>query len=321
MEMFVKALIEELKSMLGEDYSITPMDKTKNNNVNLSGISIRKAGEDISPVVYADGYVQDYVLGSQTLKMIASRIIEQIKEKEDFSAVVEELKQYELIKSKLRTALVNYDANREQLKDRPHMPFLDLAIVFYADVSTGPENGATVQIGNSLMDIWGIDENTLIKQCIKNIHKCDFAHVTEISGMIDALLDESEDEELQEFYRTRHNDIRNKMYVVSNSNHHYGASVMLNPTVMQKIAEEHGANLIIYPCSIHELIIIFDNEKSINALRVEDIKAINQSAVSREEWLSNSIYFYNKERRELSIYRQGAPLCENEIQKAVSENK
>ena len=40
----------------------------------------------------------------------------------------------------------------------------------------------------------------------------------------------------------------------------------------------------------------------------KDIQEINYEYLPKDEWLSNSIYRYDREKREVYVYKEGAPL-------------
>lgn len=83
------------------------------------------------------------------------------------------------------------------------------------------------------------------------------------------------------------------LLVVTNKGKYTGANVIfLNRKVQEQIAEKMHGNYLIIPSSIHETIIT-------DADDVENVKdmvlQVNSSEVSEEDFLSNSVYIYDKE--------------------------
>lgn len=130
MEMFKESLIKELGKQLGEEYRFEDVKTQKNNNTVLSGIRITKQGENVSPVVYVEKDYEECKKGNKTLEMVASAIASQMYDNAKVAEIAGKLKDLEFVKDKLGVALVNYEANKEALKNRPHTRFLDLAVVY-----------------------------------------------------------------------------------------------------------------------------------------------------------------------------------------------
>jgi hypothetical protein len=87
------------------------------------------------------------------------------------------------------------------------------------------------------------------------------------------------------------------MYVVTSGCGILGAGVILSPDVM-KAAREMIGNFIILPSSIHEVILVPNNEDAnvdgLNGI----INTVNTEQVAPEEQLSNKAYVYNFETNE-----------------------
>lgn len=84
--------------------------------------------------------------------------------------------------------LVNLKANQEQLKDIPHIPYLDLAIVFYV-LSDCKNDGniATMLIQNKHLKLWKKDIQTLLSdahQNTKNIFPAELIPMSELTQNI-----------------------------------------------------------------------------------------------------------------------------------------
>ena len=106
-------------------------------------------------------------------------------------------------------------------------------------------------------------------------------------------------------------DERRYMYVLSNEFRHLGANAILNYDILHNFAMEHDSNLIIYPSSVHELIVILEKDYRAGVMDAEAVKHINEETVCREDWLSNSVYIYDKDQSKLRIYQMGEPLSNN----------
>lgn len=86
--------------------------------------------------------------------------------------------------------------------------------------------------------------------------------------------------------------IKSQMYVLTNTYKTWGATACLYSGVLKTAAEQFGKDLIILPSSVHEVIIIpQDNITEFRDLS-EMVKNINEHDVLLEEVLSDSVYRY-----------------------------
>lgn len=64
-------------------------------------------------------------------------------------------------KDRLFIKLINEEKNREMLQDIPHRMVQDLAIVYALHLKDALDFSGTVTVTNTLLQMWGIDEETL----------------------------------------------------------------------------------------------------------------------------------------------------------------
>ena len=92
-----------------------------------------------------------------------------------------------------------------------------------------------------------------------------------------------------------HKEATPQLYVLTNKVNINGAVLMSYSSVLSEIAKNLGGNLLILPSSVHEvLIIVEDADLEITDLR-SMVQEINESEVSVEEFLSNSVYRFVKD--------------------------
>lgn len=310
MEEFMNDVIKALKIKLGEGYRIFPKEQRKNNELVLYGICIHKENESISPVVYPEEFILPYIAGILDAEKIAGILLEQCRQGEISQDAAACLGDFKLMKDKVRIRLVNYGANSSELEGVPHRKFLDLAITYYLDMQAdlAGQNGAGA-ITNALMDRWGVSEDELYRLGMESLLAEDTFHTTDIFDVIRQSAQEEQDTELEEAIAELQKDHgRPKMYVVTNQGRFYGANCLLNTSFLQEMAENSGCSLIVYPSSVHELVILPQKNGYENRMGTKDIQEINYEYLPKDEWLSNSIYRYDREKREVSIYKEGAPL-------------
>ena len=92
---------------------------TKNNNISLNGLCIGKGEEVCQPIIYLDSYYEDYREGAD-LGEILCRIGAVYEDSRADSPIDASLyRDYSHMRDLLFFRLVNYEKNKEQLKDCP----------------------------------------------------------------------------------------------------------------------------------------------------------------------------------------------------------
>ena len=88
-----------------------------------------------------------------------------------------------------------------------------------------------------------------------------------------------------------------ELFLATNSDALYGASVIAIPGFLDQAAEKLGGSFYILPSSVHEVLLL----KNDQAMEVQDlenmVQEINESIVSREEQLSDRVYHYDAKEK------------------------
>ena len=92
------------------------------------------------------------------------------------------------------------------------------------------------------------------------------------------------------------------MFVLTNESNLFGAACIIYPNLLQHYAAEAQTDFYILPSSIHEVILLLDDEyvQSSEELR-EMVRETNRMVVDQEEVLSDHIYHYDREKDEIRI--------------------
>ena len=109
--------------------------------------------------------------------------------------------------------------------------------------------------------------------------------------------------ELQRLEETKEQDASNQnaMYILSNVKGINGASCMMYPDVIRNFCRILKCNVYVLPSSIHEVILLpaasFYEKEQLEEMVYE----INQSEVPYEEVLSDHVYYYSLEKKQLMM--------------------
>ena len=239
-------------------------------------------------------YLEEFEKRDMSPEETAGIIYDNIKSNDtSFDYLIKEIKDFEKVKKIIFTKIINYNANKEYLKDVPHRKvFGDLAVICYLLIREDGRNMDTSVIRGPLLENWDIDDKELFKIAKKNTkEKYPYA----FKSFFDYL-----PPQLQIF----ENEIDKDRYPFYILNHglevSFGARTILYPGVLKKVSKDLGdVNLMLIPSSLHEWIIIPDKDDELNMEHVmytaDLIKEVNGSVLNEDEVLSDHPYFYNKD--------------------------
>ena len=273
---------------------------TKNNDLVLTGISIRSREVNIAPTIYMDDYYNDYKNGRPVMDIIAEieNIYNTYKLEHNFN--VNSITDFNHVQGKICYKLVNKDKNKELLSDAPYIQFHDLAIVFYVVVSEDSDRTGTITVRNNLMEMWGNpDINDLYRIAKNNTqkrYKGSVFNMIEIMGeIISHNVDNIEPNIVDNFFEMNftYEDNMIPMFVATNNKKVNGAGVILYEGLLKTFAEKIGSDFYILPSSIHEVIFVPANGDMDVRYLIQMVKEVNATEVSPSEVLSDNVYKYH----------------------------
>lgn len=187
--------------------------------------------------------------------------------------------------------LINYEKNRELLQEIPHLPFLDLAVVFYSLLTDTPVGHATVLIRNSHLELWGKNTSWLYEAAKENTEKLLPKRLVSMEDMIYEL---SEGKQEPEYAGV-------PMYVLTNSRKSFGAACLLYDGALGECFRRLEESYYLIPSSVHEVILIpasaVGDSRELCAL----VQEMNRTQVRSTEVLSDTVYLYSEETRRLEM--------------------
>lgn len=264
----------------------------KNNGNSYWGLCIRREDEIASPYVYLEKYYEDYRKG-QAAEEILERIWEEYERGLHWLHSEADIKEsVDLRKEQIIFHLVNYDLNREKLKNCPHIRFLDLAVVFRTVIRHHDDSVSSVMISKRDLDRWEIEEDELMTIAMNNTYKLLPSRVFDMDSIITYFCtgDEADDPRASE----EEPEAGHNMYVMTNASQLYGAAVLLYDNVLKDTADALDSDLVILPCSIHEVIAVPASVGIDKESFRKMVSGVNKDVVDQGEILSFSIYYYDR---------------------------
>ncbi len=288
---FKEEFKQRIEKELGGGITASFLDVEKNNQERYEGLEIKDENNPVLPILRLEELYEGYK-GSGSMEQMVSVALGELGRYSEVSVDMVP-KTWEEARGRLRSELVHYGWNLESLKNIPHRRFLDFAVAYRVELPVQGEFVGGIRVNSVLMGLWGITERELYETAMENLKNEDYRiqPMSELLGSIFGIMPGmlggifGITPELME-------DMP-KQYVLTNEGNRYGAAGLLRKDILESFAEQSGGNFYILPSSIHELILL-PEDFTVNAECLKEmVKEVNQEAVIREEWLSESVYYYD----------------------------
>lgn len=256
---WVWKIIEEMSNRY-PDAEVLVKDVVKTEGVK-QGIIIREKGSNISPQIYLDELEE---LDVEKACDVIQELYEKYKLTKDFD--IEWFTDFEKAKSNLRMKMLHTEDNAGYLADKVVVPFKDLSIVFYVDLSVQgmPE---TITVTKAHTKAWGVNVDDLLDNAKANT-KYTFTDMADI--FVEGIP-------------------RETIFILSNEENFNGAGVL--PAAEQTLIDEFRKFYLV-PSSIDEWIVCPETEY-IDKETVDNMVQQVNLELKPEKRLSNHAYYFN----------------------------
>ncbi len=185
---FVEKMQESVQASLGEEDRVEIVKIQKLNGVFLQGLVIRKASENVTPTIYLDYFYNSYNNG-KSMEELTREFIE-IYEKNRISENTDlnYLNDYERAKKLLGIKLINYEKNKEMLREVPYVRYLNLAAVFYCQILHPSIGRGSVLIKEEHRKRWGITKKKLYEDALNYAPENAPYVISSIEEVMDAIM-------------------------------------------------------------------------------------------------------------------------------------
>lgn len=287
-EEFTDSLKRKVMEEAGPGAEVTLHKIRKNNGVQMDAMTVLMPGETIGPAVYIRDFFQKYKNGG-TIKDLAKILLQTCRTQQMYQTLpAEMLREFDNIRHRIQYRLVNFELNRDFLKDVPYSRVLDLACIYYYDLTCPNLEKGTIVIKNRDLEIWNVSQFEIQRIAEQNTPLLQKPVILPMWKV----LDHEED-----LFREEDTDV--PMYVLSNEEKIFGASCLLYPDVLLPLAEKLQADLFILPSSIHELILTPDRGYLSRTDLEDTVREINRTQVEPYEVLSDHVYYYDRDERRI----------------------
>ena len=179
--------------------------------------------------------------------------------------------------------VINTSRNKKYLEEIPHRDFLDLSIVCRLKVSTGKDGMSSTVLSKGLIKHLGMTEEEVFSYAYENTKKimpCLICDMAEILGFA----------------------IPMGIPIVTNKQKIFGAASVVFEDVLVSISQRVDGNYYLLPSSRHEMIVVPDPEGTSKPSELRQmVYEVNREEVADKDFLSDNIYYYDKEKGKLAI--------------------
>ena len=298
MEKFMKLIKRTAGMRMGSPSAVEEITIIRNNELIYQGTETLIYGNRIHRSAYLEHFYKVFDHDADLRRSVGRMIrvdvnLDAIAECE---SVIGDITDWEKMQSKVFCQVINKVRNLKLLQEVSNTEYLDLAAIYQLEFRDWKSYIYSARITKKMLERMGISVETLHEQALSNMKK---RFPYKIEPLEDIILN-------QTAFDREHIPDGNKMnlpvYVIQNRLESDGAAVILNKEPFDKLTDQVGANLIIFPTSVHEVMAVPETVVNIPVLDLKTLlMQINIGCIRKEEQLSPHIYRYNREKREMEI--------------------
>lgn len=282
---------QELDCVIGETM--------KANCVALSSLTFKSTSGNVQPVIYLDDFYEKYLSDDTTVAEAARKVADiYMSNRWDGNLDVSAITDYAKVRDRIILDLYNNERNEEALKDLPHVPVenTDLSAFFKILLPNEIQGGTgTINVHHGLFDAWHVSIEELYETAWENTRRLCPRDFNSMAEVLKGMCTIEVDDELADMFGMP------PMYVLSTENKTSGSIYMIDPNTLSSLAELLKDNLIILPSSRLEVIILPQHENEDFERFKEMVVEVNATQVAAVDVLSDSVYFYDKENKQLRV--------------------
>ncbi|MDE6625593.1 MAG: hypothetical protein K2K56_04400 [Lachnospiraceae bacterium] len=257
----------------------------KNDGIKLTGIILGDS-QKVQPVIDLEDYYNKFLRG--TPMEILADYIEKFYETIRYDENMEFFEDYGKVENRIYIRLINYEKNEELLMRVPHIRWHDLAAVFYYPMEWTEER-VTILLYENHLKLWGKTVEEIFQTAKRNMER-------DIPVRLITL-----EEIVHEVTGKEHQEERPSIYVLTIPGNQDGAAAILYASEIKELADKLQSDLLLFPSSIHEFLIVEDNHERTYEYDRMTVHLVNEREVYFQEFLSESLYRYNREKDEIEI--------------------
>lgn len=273
-EKLVKGIEEKVAAKYLEGSYKVNCKRVPKNGKMKDGLSILRPLENVSfaATLYVEDLYQEFCNG---LPMHLQDMIDHVTDTLCNAKIPDEVKEVvnfwndeEEVKSRIYFEFVNYERNKEMLETIPHRLYMDIAVLYRIYIYSN-ENGdiCSTKVQNDMLDHYHLTEEELYQLALQNTPR-----------LFPAMI-------MDNFMPT--------FKILTHEMTTEGSVVILYPKLLKNLAEQFNSDLYLLPASVDEFLAMSTKHAELEDLQ-PIVQAVNETCVSENEYLSDSVYYYDR---------------------------
>lgn len=289
-EEFKKRLLGMLRERLRDSIKSEIIPVNKNNGIMKETVGIENGIDGLKPLVYVESLYDQYCIGAD-LSACVSFVIGLYRAMPDLH-MEQYFETWEAVKPRITMRIVNWEWNKDELRDIPHKKYMDLAVYCRVVLAQNEDGIVSTVVKNSMLRYLEVEEKELWETARHNFQKENYLirHIDEETGLTGSYLNKL----------FNLSDQEDETHILTNEYHNNGAVGMMRFDLLDRFAEQKKCNLYILPSSLNEVILIPDRgDRTPDFLR--SLVKKNNKDYPDEGDLSENIYYYQRGKKQLEV--------------------
>lgn len=291
-KVFAEDVAEQIKAYLPPEYQearYLVREQNKTNSVLQVGIQVDIPGQSVSPIIYMEPFY-DEVQRGESLDEIMCDIAGSIQQAVESPALGKSIQMddFETLKDYLAVMVVNTAENRRLLESVPHKEVADLSLVCYVDLPVGQKGcNATFKVTEQMIELWNLSKDEVFQIASDNSKPANEPVLQDLEDVMLQIIRDDESPKNLLHGNKESCEMQGMMFILSNAKRNYGAAMMCESQVMDKISQLFPEGFYILPSSLHEVLIIPDRGEISPRELGQMVREVNQKEVDKMDQLSD----------------------------------
>lgn len=280
-----------LPAEIRDSCSVEVVEVMKNNDTVYKGLVFDRGTNVPCPTFYIDEAYENYCEGYSP-EEIMQDLAAAVEGSWEIKLPIEDINlDYESIKDKLAFQLVDAYENKERLKTCVHSQMgNDLAMIFYVEMMQ--EDGfMRAVITNEMADDFGYDIEQLKADAKTNMEK---KHPPLLMSPTSMMVKMIEPDYSMNLLEKPDMELDEGLYVLTNDQRIYGSSAIMYDGIQEKLGNMAKGNYYVIPSSTQEVLIVPVKGGPTAREILSVLKEGNENLVSKDEFLSNRLFMYDR---------------------------
>lgn len=289
---FKRELLKGVREKVGGDVTVEIVAIQKNNRTKKDTIAFSDKENNLQPLIYMDSIYSQYCAGAE-LSVCVGFAVEVYRSAMEIDMDTA-YKEWKDVRGKIEMTVINKAWNEDAMSGIPHMDFLDLVLYCRIIIDKNENGVASMIVQKHMLKEWEISEEELWEAAFSNLKTEEF-EIKDVNEVLRFIFPEGDLTGLP-----NKNKFESALYVLTNKYQNRGAIGMLRTDLLEKFAEWGDCDLYILPSSIHEVLLLRDDEIPVDELK-RMVRSVNRGVVDEMDRLSDEVYHYQRGSGKLEI--------------------